>query len=73
MHEDSCRELHEALRYLTYLNKTNLSIRHGDQSDELKIKDEGKNLSVNNYNVQCNKKPSACFCSKINFGRLMSR
>ena len=39
------RELHEALGFLTYLDKTNLSIRHSNQSDK------GKKLSVHNYTL----------------------
>ena len=39
------RELHEALGFLTYLDKTNLSIRHSNQSDE------GKKSSVHNYTL----------------------
>ena len=39
------RELHEDLGFLTYLDKTNLSIRHSNQSDN------GKKLSVHNYTL----------------------
>ena len=58
VHEKSWREPPEALCFLTYLDKTNLSIRHSDQSDE------GKNLSVHNYTVRTAKSLQLVFAQK---------
>ena len=58
------RELHEALGFLTYLDKTNLSIRHSNQSDE------GNKLLVHNYTVRAITSLQLGFAQK-NLGGIM--